>query len=56
MVKSKPLTLRLEKDVWVFLKKKSVDREMSLSALITEQLLKYKKHCERTLTSQDTTV
>jgi len=56
MVESKPLTLRLDKDIWVFLKKKAVDREMSLSALITEQLIKYKKCCERSLTSNDTMV
>jgi len=56
MIESKPLTLRLDKDLWVFFKKKAIDREMSLCALITEQLMKYKKSCERSLTPIDTVV
>lgn len=56
MEETKPLTLRLNKNTWSFLKKKAIDREMSLSALINECLEKYKKKCEKSLTSCDTVV
>jgi predicted DNA-binding ribbon-helix-helix protein len=56
MEETKPLTLRLKKTTWSFLKKKAVDREMSLAALINECLDKYKKKCEKSLTSSDTLV
>jgi predicted DNA-binding ribbon-helix-helix protein len=59
MEDTKPLTLRLKKSTWVFLKKKAVDREMSLAALINERLEKYKNKCEKdekSLTSNDTMV
>jgi len=56
MVSQTTLTLRLDKELWKFLRKKAFDRELSLNALITEQLVKYKKCCERSLTSNDTIV
>lgn len=56
MEETKVLTLRMNKKTWTFLKKKAVDREMSLCALINDCLEKYKKKCEKVLTSSDTMV
>lgn len=53
---TKALTLRIDKSLWMFLKKKSVDREMSLAALISECLTKYKQKCEKKLTDNETMV
>lgn len=53
---TKALTLRMDKTLWRFLKKKSIDREMSLAALINECLEKYKHKCEKKLTIDETTV
>lgn len=52
----KALTLRIPKDLWIFLKDKSIDREMSVSAIINERLNFYKKSCEHVLTNKDTVV
>lgn len=38
----KELTLRLEKDLWSFLKKDAIDKDMSLNELIVYRLTKYR--------------
>lgn len=52
----KILTLRLDRQTWSFLKKRAVDRDMSLQELINDCLEKYKKKCENKLTSSDVLV
>ncbi len=47
MNETKAFTMRMDKDLWLFLKRKALDREMSLVALINERLEKYKKKCEK---------
>lgn len=52
----KAISLRIPKELWVFSKKKAVDREMSFNDIVVELLTKYKLKCEKKLTSEDTTV
>ncbi len=56
MKNTKPFQVRLPRDIWVFLKKKSVDRELSMNNMILECLTKYKNKCEKKLTDSDTMV
>jgi hypothetical protein len=49
----KPTILRIKKSTWVYLKKKAIDREMSLNSLIVELLEKYKDKGEKKLTNTD---
>lgn len=56
MEQMKALTLRINKETWAFLKKKAIDREMSLQELINDCLEKYKKKCQNKLTDVDTLV
>lgn len=41
------LTLRMPKELWIFCKKKAIDRELSLNQLVIDCVLKYKKKCEK---------
>ena len=43
----------MKKELWSFLAKKSVDREMSINDIIIERLNKYKEKFEKKLTSRD---
>jgi hypothetical protein len=43
----KMLCIRVPKDMWIFCKKKTTDREMSVNALINELLYKYRNKVER---------
>ncbi len=52
----KTFNVRLNKDLWSFIKKKGVDREMSLNQLIVELITKYKNKCEKRLTDSDAMV
>ena len=52
----KPITLRLKKSTWMFLKKRCIDKETSLCGLINELLEKYKLRKEKKLTTDDTLV
>jgi hypothetical protein len=56
MDNTKALTLRLNKETWTFLKKRAIDREISLQQLINDCLEKYKKKCLNKLTIDDTLV
>lgn len=47
------MLIRLEKEIWVFLKKKAIDREISANELINDCLRKYKIKCEKKLTELD---
>jgi len=49
----KALTLRMERDLWAFLAKRSVDIDTSINALIINRLNKYKERCEKKLTKND---
>lgn len=42
----KVFNVRLNKDLWSFIKKKGVDREMSINEMIIELVTKYKNKCE----------
>ena len=48
----KMFNVRIPVELWSFLKKDAVDKEVSLNCLITTLADKYKKRCERKLTSQ----
>jgi len=52
----KPFNLRIEKDLWVFLKKHSVDQDCSMTEIIGKIIRKYKNKCEKNLTLTDTKV
>lgn len=52
----KAFQIRLPKEIWAFLKKKSVDRELSMNQMIIECLTKYKNKSENKLTSNDSMV
>lgn len=47
MKNEKPFQIRVPKDIWVFLKKNSVDLEKSMNSIIIERLKKYKKSYEK---------
>lgn len=53
MTQKKPMLIRLEKEIWVFVKKKAIDREISANELINDCLRKYKIKCEKKLTDSD---
>lgn len=56
MTQKKIFNVRLDRDLWSFLKKKGVDRELSLNEMIIDLIEKYKKKCEKKLTSTNTMV
>lgn len=49
----KALTLRMKRDLWAFLAKKSVDNDTSINDLIINRLNKYKEKCEKKLTNNE---
>lgn len=52
----KAFNIRIPKDMWVFLKKKSIDQEKAMNAIVIDCLEKYKKKCEKKLTQGDAVV
>jgi hypothetical protein len=52
----KPFNLRIERDLWVFLKKHSVDQNKSMTEIIGKIIRRYKNKCEKKLTLSDTKV
>ena len=56
MAEKKIFNVRLEKDLWTFIKKKGIDRELSLNEIIIDLIKKYKKKCEQKLTDNNTMV
>lgn len=52
----KAFNIRIPKDIWVFLKKKSIDQEKAMNAIVIDCLEKYKKKCEKKLTQGDAVV
>ncbi len=56
MEQSKTMNIRISKDFWAFLKKKSVDRELPMNSIIIECIEKYKNKCEKKLTDLDANV
>ena len=43
----KTFNIRIPKDLWVFLSKKSIDRELSMNKMLIELIKKYKNKCEK---------
>lgn len=54
--KKKIFNVRLDKDLWSFIKKKAVDRETSINEIIVELLTKYRNKYEKRLTDNNTVV
>lgn len=52
----KVLSLRMQKDLWKFLRTQAFKRETSITELINRQLTIYKKKYEKKLTKSDTVV
>lgn len=53
---SKIFNVRMTRELWAFLKKKGVDREISLNEVIIDLAKKYKEKCEKKLTQNNTVV
>lgn len=56
MKNEKIFNVRMSRDLWAFLKKKGVDREMSLNEIILDITRKYRDKCEKKLTDDNTIV
>jgi len=56
MSDTKPVQIRIPKELWTFAKKKGIDREMSFNQVIIELIRKYKEKCEKRLKNDDTMV
>lgn len=54
--KMKAMTLRMPRELWVFLKKKAIDQDTSINDLINSRLKKFKENCDNKLTVNDTVV
>lgn len=52
----KAFQIRLDKEVWMFLKLLSARQERSMNLIIEECVNKYKKRFDKVLTGSDTTV
>lgn len=50
----KAFSMRVPKDIWLFLKKVSAEQDKSMMEVVLEQVNKYKKSYEKRLTSHDT--
>ena len=47
MTESKAFLIRIPKDLWLFLKKKSAQKEMSMNQILMECLTKYKEKSKK---------
>lgn len=56
MQDQKIFNVRISRELWSFIKKKGVDREMSINRIIIELIENYKKRCEKKLTEDNTIV
>lgn len=52
--KQKTFNVRVPVELWKFLKRLSMEKEVSMNSLIIESLAKMKKKYEKLLTSNDT--
>lgn len=52
----KTFNLRIQKDLWVFLKKKSTEQECAMTEIISKLIRSYKNKCEKHLTGKGTNV
>ncbi len=52
----KAFQIRIPRNSWVFLRKKSIYLDKSMNEIIAELILKYKKECKKKLTESDTIV
>lgn len=53
---NKAMTIRMTRELWVFLKKKAIDHDTSINDLILSRLNKFKEKCENKLKKSDTVV
>ena len=56
MAEKKIFNVRMTRELWSFLKKKGVDRELSLNEIIIDLAKKYQRRCEKKLTPPNTMV
>ncbi len=56
MHKEKVFSVRLSKEMWVFLKKHSIEQEKPMNTIIFDCLEKYKNKYEKRLTNNNTAV
>lgn len=49
MTNIKAFNIRLPKEMWIFIKKKAIDREMSINQLLIELIKKYQKKFENSV-------
>lgn len=54
--KLKTFNVRMEKELWVFLKKLSIQKEMSMNDIIINRVKKLRDRKEKKLTSHDAMV
>ena len=52
----KAFSVRIPKELWLFLKNRSAEKEKPMNDIIQLCLEKYKKTCEKHLTNQNTMV
>jgi predicted HicB family RNase H-like nuclease len=52
----KTFNMRMPKDMWMFLKMKAADQEVSMTDIIVRCVGKYKRKFENKLTESDTSV
>jgi predicted HicB family RNase H-like nuclease len=50
----KTFNVRVPREIWIFLKRKAMDSDMSMNAIILACLDKYKRKCEKKQKESDT--
>ena len=56
MDKVKAFSVRMDKKLWEFVKKKSIELEKPMNYIINFSIEEYKKNCKKKLTKDDTMV
>lgn len=52
----KSFNLRMQKEIWMWLKSQSVVEELSMTDIVIHLIEKYKNKCEKVLTNKDALV
>lgn len=52
----KKFQIRISRDLWIFLRRQSIEQENSMNRIVETCLTKYKKSLEKRLTDSDTMV
>lgn len=50
MASIKTFNIRIPKELWAFIKKKSIEKEKTMNSMIIELIENFKKKCEKNLT------